>query len=142
MEKKLPPYKIVELMMDKDAFSQWLKIEILSVEEGQVKISMCVTEEMVNGFGISHGGIVYSFADSALAFASNSFGYQAVSFDSSIKHLRSISVGMCITAETELIHRSRSLCHMQVKVFSQEKELLALFTGTCKVSNRLWESTH
>lgn len=139
MNERLAPQVIVHQMMDNDAFSQWMKIKIHTIEEGRVKLSMTITEEMTNGFGIAHGGILYSFADSALAFASNSFGYQAVSFDTSIKHLRSGKTGMHIYAETEMIHKSQSLCHMHVKITDEEQHLLALFTGTCKTSRVLWE---
>ena len=64
--------RIVSKMMENDRFSEWLGIEIEEVKEGYCRLSMTVREEMLNGFGIAHGGIVFSLADSALAFASNS----------------------------------------------------------------------
>ena len=60
---------VVDHMMQHDRFSQWLGIEVLEVSTGQSKIRMKVREEMVNGFGIAHGGIAFSLADSAFAFA-------------------------------------------------------------------------
>ena len=68
------PQKIVNKMFDQDAFSQWLGIQIVDVSEGYCQIKMTVRKEMLNGFHIAHGGIAYSLADSALAFASNSNG--------------------------------------------------------------------
>jgi len=68
------PQKIVIKMFDQDAFSQWLGIQIVDVSEGYCQIKMTVRKEMLNGFQIAHGGIAYSLADSALAFASNSNG--------------------------------------------------------------------
>ena len=61
--------KTVDRMMELDLFSQWLGIEVLDVKEGYSKIKMAVRPEMVNGFGIAHGGIAFSLADSAFAFA-------------------------------------------------------------------------
>ena len=66
--------EIVAQMMRRDAFSQWLGVRVLSVSAGECSIEMTVREEMVNGFRVAHGGITYSLADSALAFASNSRG--------------------------------------------------------------------
>ena len=66
--------KIVDKMYQNDAFSQWLGIEVVEVKDGYCKLNMTVRKEMLNGFQIAHGGIAYSLADSALAFASNSHG--------------------------------------------------------------------
>ena len=71
--------KVVTKMINGDAFSQWLGIEIIDLSEGLCKIQMTVRDEMTNGFNIAHGGISYSLADSALAFAANSYGTQSLS---------------------------------------------------------------
>ena len=68
------PQAIVNKMFDQDAFSQWLGIEIVDVSDGYCQLKMTVRNDMLNGFKIAHGGIAYSLADSALAFASNSNG--------------------------------------------------------------------
>ena len=65
---------IIDAMMKKDLFSQWLGIERVEERVGYCKLKMTVRPEMCNGFEIAHGGITYSLADSALAFASNSNG--------------------------------------------------------------------
>ena len=70
--------KVVDKMINGDAFSQWLGIEVLEITEGSCKLKMTVRKEMTNGFNIAHGGISYSLADSALAFAANSDGIQSV----------------------------------------------------------------
>ena len=56
-------------MMDHDAFSQWMDVKVLDIKEGYSKIQMTIRKEMVNGFGIVHGGLPFSLADSAFAFA-------------------------------------------------------------------------
>ena len=95
------PWKIVNKMFQKDTFSQWLGIEIVDVSEGYCQIKMIVRKEMLNGFHIAHGGIAYSFADSALAFASNSNGKKSLSVETSISHTVSIKDGDVLTATTE-----------------------------------------
>lgn len=57
------PKDVVEMMMAKDYFSQWLGIEVLETGHGTSKLKMTVKREMLNGFGIAHGGITYSLAD-------------------------------------------------------------------------------
>ena len=88
-------------MFDNDWFSQWLGIERVKIESGSCILKMKVRKEMLNGFGIAHGGITYSLADSALAFASNSHGRKAVSVETSISHLEQLREGDEIVATVE-----------------------------------------
>ena len=60
---------IVDKMYENDLFSKWLGIDILEKGIGKSKLAMTIRQEMLNGFGVAHGGITYSLADSALAFA-------------------------------------------------------------------------
>ena len=85
--------KIVNAMYDQDAFSQWLGIEIIEVSEGNCQLKMTVKKEMLNGFKIAHGGIAYSLADSALAFAANTHGNKSLSLETSISHLEIVKKG-------------------------------------------------
>ena len=78
--------KVVNKMINGDAFSQWLGIKVLEINEGNCTLEMTVRDEMTNGFNIAHGGIAYSLADSALAFAANSYGVQSMSIETSISH--------------------------------------------------------
>jgi len=130
---------IVRAMYEKDAFSQWLGIEILEVTEGFAKISMTVREEMVNGFGIAHGGITFSLADSAFAFASNSRGQHAVSININIAHLRPVHVGDLLTASSEEIKVGRQTGNYLIHVFNQHQKEVALFTGTVFRKEDKWE---
>ena len=59
---------VVDHMMENDYFSQWMQIKVLEIKEGYSKIQMTIRKEMVNGFGIVHGGLPFSLADSAFAF--------------------------------------------------------------------------
>ncbi|MCB0584763.1 MAG: hydroxyphenylacetyl-CoA thioesterase PaaI [Phaeodactylibacter sp.] len=121
--------KIVSQMYENDPFSQWMGIERLNVGPGYCVLRMKIRREMLNGFGIAHGGITFSLADSALAFASNSQGRHAVSIDTSISHIASLQEGDVITAtaiEEQLGHR---IGHYRVEVRNEEKEMVALFRG-------------
>ena len=79
------PEEIINLMMSKDAFSNWMNIKVNTIEKGSCSLSCMIKEEMLNGFSIAHGGIAYSLADSTLAFAANSHGHQSFSIESIIK---------------------------------------------------------
>ncbi|MBK8701902.1 MAG: hotdog fold thioesterase [Saprospiraceae bacterium] len=125
-------------MYDHDAFSQWLGIKILSFGTGSCLIEMVVRGEMTNGFGIAHGGISYAFADSALAFASNSHGFQAVSIETSISHLKAIQVGDCLQAQATEKARTRKTALYEVEVKNQEGTLVALFKGTVFIKDKQW----
>jgi len=121
---------IIDAMMNKDYFSQWLGIERLEEKDGFCKLRMTIRPEMCNGFEIAHGGISYSFADSALAFASNSHGRQAVSVETSISHIKPLKAGDVITATAEEKSRSNKIAVYDVRVEKANGELVALFKGT------------
>ena len=94
----LSPSDIVNKMISKDAFSNWLGIKILKIEKGYCQLEMKISENMTNGFQIAHGGICYSLADSALAFASNSHGKMALSIETSISHTKKVKLNDTLIA--------------------------------------------
>lgn len=133
------PNEIVNMMMAKDYFSQWLGIEVLEVKEGASKLKMTVREDMLNGFGIAHGGITYSLADSALAFASNSHGQKAVSVETSISHTVSLKSGDEIIAEACEEHCSNKIGIYSIKIFKKsDMSVVALFKGTVYRTSKNW----
>jgi acyl-CoA thioesterase len=75
---------VVKQMMKDDLFSQWLGIEVVEVREGYSKIQMTLRNEMINGFGVIHGGVSFSLADSAFAFACNNRNNLSMALDVSI----------------------------------------------------------
>lgn len=136
----MSPKEIVEKgMYERDAFSQWLGIELLEVREGYAKVSMTVRPEMTNGFQIAHGGITYSLADSCLAFASNSHGRHAVSIETSISHTKAVLPGDFLMAESQLENLSGKLGIYTVKVTNQKNEMVALFKGTVYRKDSEWK---
>lgn len=136
-----PPsaWKIVEAMMKKDAFSKWLKIEVVVIEAGYAKLKMKVTEDMLNGFGIAHGGITYSLADSALAFAGNGHGKIAVSTGTSISHFKQVKSGDTLTAEAREVNLGEKVGHYQVNILNQDEERVAIFFGSVYRTAKTWE---
>ena len=132
------PVEIVSLMMQKDAFSQWIGVEVLSVELGKCSLRCKVKEEMLNGFHIAHGGISYSLADSSLAFASNSRGQHCVSVETSISHLGKVSLGDELTSSAKEIYRGKKTGVYEVEIFNQNQRLVAHFKGTVFVSEEIW----
>ncbi len=125
-------------MYANDAFSKWLGIEIISVEEGSCKLKMFVRKEMLNGFAIAHGGITYSLADSALAFASNSHGKKAVSVETSISHTQSVKEGDELIAIATEQHISDKIAVYQIIVTNQENKKVVLFKGVVYRTQKEW----
>ena len=122
---------VVDHMMDHDAFSQWLGIEVLEISEGYSKIKMTIRKEMVNGFGIVHGGVPFSFADSAFAFACNNRNNLSVALDVTISFMKAMHIGDVLTAEAKEIHNGRSTGVYLINIHNQKNEQVALFKGTC-----------
>jgi acyl-CoA thioesterase len=134
------PWKIVNKMYDQDAFSQWLGIEIVDVSEGYCQLKMKVRKEMLNGFHIAHGGIAYSLADSALAFASNSHGRKSLSVETSISHMVSIKAGDILTAMTKELSRSDKIGVYLITITNNENIEIANFKGTVYRTSKNWLS--
>jgi len=86
------PQNIVQYLYNNDAYSQWLGIEIVEVKNGYCKLKMNVRKEMLNGFLIAHGGISFSLADTALAFASITHGKKCISMETSISHIECVKM--------------------------------------------------
>lgn len=131
------PDSIVNTMMANDYFSQWLGIQVLQIGKGSSILQMTIRKEMLNGFGIAHGGITYSLADSALAFASNSHGQKAVSVETSISHIQSLKEGDVIIAEAKEEHCSNKIAVYSITV-TKNQEKVALFKGTVYRTSNPW----
>lgn len=132
--------RIVDAMMENDHFSQWLGIVRLEEREGYCRLQMTVRPEMCNGFGIAHGGITYSLADSALAFASNSKGKHALSIETSISHIQPLQAEDGIIATAEEKSQGNKIAIYEVRIVREEDDVLvALFKGTVYRKSIEWE---
>ena len=123
-------HHVIQNMLSNDPFSQWMGIEVLESEPGYCKLSMNIREEMSNGFGVCHGGITFSLADSALAFASNSRGSISLALENNINFTKKVSVGDTLIAETEELQNGRTIGVYKVRISNQDKVLVAEFRGT------------
>lgn len=131
--------KIVrKMMMDRDAFSQWLGIEILSIKKGAVELEMRIREDMTNGFKIAHGGIAYSLADSALAFSSNTYGIQSVTIESTMSHIKPLKEGEKIKAVAKELQLSGKFGRYLIEIFNEKEEVAAVFYGTVFRTRKEW----
>lgn len=135
----MTPKEIIDKMMAEDKMSQWLGIEILNYDPGSIGVRMTVRAEMVNGFNVTHGGITYSLADSALAFSANSHGIRSMSIETSISHLKSVHVDDVLTVKTTQLTLTRKTGVYMMDVTNQKNELVAHFKGTVYRSDKAWD---
>jgi acyl-CoA thioesterase len=126
-----PAQAVVQKMMQEDLFSRWLGIEVLEIDDGYCKIKMTLRDEMINGFGIIHGGVPFSLADSAFAFACNNRNNLSVALDTSITFTKATKPGDVLTAEAKELHNGRSTGLYLITIINQHNEQVALFKGTC-----------
>lgn len=130
--------EIVHRMFDNDAFSKWLGIEVLEIGEGISTLKMKVRKEMLNGFDVLHGGITYSLADSALAFASNAYGRKSMSIETSISHTFTCKEGDVLTTKTVERSLTNKIGVYDISVTNQDNKVVALFKGTVYRSDKNW----
>jgi acyl-CoA thioesterase len=130
--------RIVDTMYGQDWFSQWLDIERVLVEAGKCILKMKVRKEMLNGFEIAHGGICYSLADSALAFASNSHGRKALSVETSISLVEQVKADDILTATAEEISLTNKIGVYYINITNQENKKVGFFKGTVYRTSKDW----
>ena len=130
-EKDEVAKKGVAHMLEHDQFSKWLGIELIDIREGYSKIAMPVREEMLNGLGIVHGGIAFSLADSAFAFACNNRNHLSVALDTSINFTKTVNPGDTLSAEAIELHNGKSTGLYLITITNQLNERVAHFKGTC-----------
>jgi acyl-CoA thioesterase len=125
-----PPMANVTAMLARDAFSRWLGVELVAVSPGHCTLRMRVREDMLNGFGVSHGGIVFSFADSAMAFACNAGTHVTVAVDNNISFPAAVHAGDELIAVAAEESASNRLAYYSVTVRRRDDAVVALFRGT------------
>lgn len=112
-----------------DSASQGLGMRLESVGPGRATMSMPVTEAMSNGHGNCHGGFIFTLADSAFAFACNSYNQAVVAQQCSITYIAPGQVGDVLTAAArEVSHRGRSGIY-DIQITNQRGEQIAEFRG-------------
>ncbi|MCU0394592.1 MAG: hotdog fold thioesterase [Chitinophagaceae bacterium] len=129
---------IVELMMEKDAFSQWLGIRVVDIAPGICQLQMTVGEEMCNGFSIAHGGIPFALADSCCSFSVNAHGRKSLSVETSISQFKGIQVGDTLTCESTEESLGKKIGVYTAIITNQDGVRIAIFKGTYYRSDKRW----
>src|SRR5664279_1219059 len=122
---------VVERLLGADLASQALGIELIDVEPGRVRIAMTIRRDMINGYGMCHGGLVFAFADSAFAFACNSYGDPMVAAGASIEFLAPTPLGERVIASAIEVSRGARHGIYDVAVTAASGAVLAQFRGRC-----------
>src|SRR5690606_18729723 len=134
--------KIYESMMKTDYCSQWLGFKLLKIEEGECHLEMKVRKEMLNGFGTVHGGIAYTLADSALAFASNSYGRISPLINGNMVYSKAAKVGDILRAEAKVFSISNKKADIDVTIYcNNEKEAFYFMRGTVYRTSKEHDTT-
>jgi acyl-CoA thioesterase len=129
MADPLSPLMIAQTMFARDRASQMLGMNIESCTAGRAQVSMRVAENMVNGLSVCHGGLIFTLADSAFAFACNNTNFNTVAAGCAIEFLAPGKLGDTLTAHaSERAQRGRTGIY-DVDVINQDGELIATFRG-------------
>lgn len=136
--------RVVQKMLADDKMSQWLGITVDEIKPGYCRLHFVVRDEMLNGFNILHGGVVFSAADSAFAFACNTHGRLSLALDVHINFIEACHEGDVLSVEAKEVHLGYKTGVYKVTVHKptgnangdQDKMLVATFTGTAYRTSR------
>ncbi len=135
----MTPLEIFHRMFDNDPFSKWMGMELVAVDFGACTLRMEVRKEMLNGFGVAHGGITFALADSAFAFACNSHGRHAVSIHCTIEHVAAVKEGDVLTAAAQEENLGNSLSNYAIRIEKADGTPVAFFRGVAYRKANKWE---
>jgi acyl-CoA thioesterase len=121
---------IIGRMYSRDRFSQVMGMEIVDSGAGRCVVRMKIRDDMLNGFGIAHGGVTFALCDSALAFASNSHGRLSVALEASISYPAPVNTGDTLIATAEEVSLTNKIGVYLITVTNQNNVRVALFRGT------------
>ena len=116
-------------MYEADACARAFGIQIVEVRAGYARLSMAVRPEFLNGHAICHGGLIFTLADTAFAYACNSYNVNTVAAGCSIEYLRPVQPDELLTAEAvEQVLSGRNGVY-DIRVTNRAGEAVALFRG-------------
>ena len=116
-------------MYARDRASQAMGMQIAAIGPGYAELTMAVRADMLNGHAICHGGFIFTLADSAFAFACNSYNFNTVAQGCSIEYLAPAREGDVLTAVAQERSLSGRTGVYDVEVTNQRGETIALFRG-------------
>ena len=121
--------RCAQTMFDRDAATQGLGIRLISAAPGSCTLGMGVRADMIQGHGTCHGGFLFALADSAFAFACNSYNDATVAIGCSIDYIAPAQLGDTLTARCTEQSRSGRTGNYDVRIENQQGQLIALFHG-------------
>ena len=130
MTTNITPQEVLDIMQPRDRFSAWLGLQVQEIGAGYCRLHYTVTKDMLNGFERIHGGILFSAADSAFAFACNSHGLITVALDVSITFTRPALEGDRLFVEAKEVHLGNKTGLYDIRTTNERGELVSLFKGT------------
>jgi acyl-CoA thioesterase len=134
----MSPETIFHKMFDNDSFSKWMGMELISIGEGTCVLRLRVRAEMLNGFGVAHGGITFSLADSAFAFACNSHGRHTVSIHCTVEHVAPVFENDLLTATAKEESLGNTISNYAIVVHKQDGTPVAFFRGVAYRKKLEW----
>lgn len=121
--------RCAQSMWENDAASKGLGIVLERVAPGEADASLSLEDRHLNGHGICHGGFIFTLADTAFAFACNSYNQAAVAQQNSITYIHSGRAGAKLTAYAKEISRQGRSGIYDVTVVDDEGVIIAIFRG-------------
>lgn len=129
MSPKERAEKSADAMWSDDGASQWIGMQIQSVDEGRAEISLQVQKHHCNGHGMCHGGITFSLADTAFAFACNSRNQRTVAHNNMITYIAPAQIGDTLTATAREVSLTGRSGIYDVCVRNQNNDVIAEMRG-------------
>lgn len=126
----MTPLETAQYILNQDEFSQWMNISLVEVRENYCLIEMPIRKEMINGLKTVHGGVTFSFAESALAFSSINTGEAAVALNCMINFTKAVKLGDTLFAESVLMANTKKTAVYDITLTNQHKVVVASFRGT------------
>lgn len=129
----LTPHQVAERCAEAlwpgDRAAQGMGMELVETGPGTACLRMAVREDMVNCHGICHGGYIFAVADTAFAYACNSYNHRAVASGVDINFLAPVQLGDVLTAHGHVRQQGGRTGYYDIEVTNQNGKLIALFRG-------------
>jgi len=133
VNRDMTPQQIAEAtaagMYARDHTAQALAIVLDEIAPGRARLHMTVRKDMVNGHDICHGGLIFTLADSAFAYACNSYNHVTVAQGASIEFVAPGKLGDVLTATGKERHVAGKTGVYDIEVTNQDGQTIALFRG-------------
>ncbi|MEM7283669.1 MAG: PaaI family thioesterase [Pseudomonadota bacterium] len=125
-----PDQAVRQLMSSDKQLLSMFGIDLVDVEEGLARLSLRVTGSMVNSQSFCHGGIMFSLADTASAYACASRGVNPATIDAQISYLQPARLDDIVFATARVLRPSTKVLHVETAVERNSGESLARYRGT------------